>query len=66
MIMAYFNQKNLLLAISFFLLVNCKSPTKKNAAAPVNKNKKVIHQPVMESQTDSLKKVLDEKRKNKK
>jgi hypothetical protein len=56
------NLKNLLLLVSLILLFAIKcSTSSKQKTAPVIEQPR----PVMEQQVDSLKKVLDEKRKNK-
>jgi len=57
-----YNLRNLLLPVSLIFLfsINCSTPA-------IQKSTPTIEQPrpVMELQVDSLKKVLDEKRKNK-
>jgi len=53
--------KNLLFLVSipFLFAINCSTPSKQKSTPTIEQPR-----PVTESQTDSLKKVLDEKRKN--
>lgn len=58
-----FSLKNLWLPVSLLLMINCSTPSKQNNNLPSKKNEVNENpRPVMEPQTDSLKKVLDEKR----
>lgn len=63
-----FNRRNLLLAGSCILFfIYCSSSSKQKKINDVNKTEYQKNpSPVVEPQTDSLKKVLDEKRKNRK
>ncbi len=56
------NLKNLLLLVSVILLfgIKCSTPSKQKASPTIEHPS-----PVIEPQVDSLKKVLDDKRKNK-
>jgi hypothetical protein len=64
---ASFNPANLLWPISlmaFFLLAGCYTSSREKANTVKEKQVQEQPRPVMESQTDSLKKMLDEKRKS--
>ena len=64
-----YNRKKLWWGISFLLLftmINCSSSSKQKKESTASKPQIQQPLPVMEPQVDSLKKVLDEKRKNRK